>query len=158
MIAPLPTRRWRTTAALPATRRSMITVAGTTVPATRRWRPRMIVPVTVAVIATVVTTTIPGGTHGNRRVPTAVLTRAVVAVTRVVVSTDRLDDRRRFRAVIRIAPGAAANVAGVVVTTRQRQGSRENEKQGMRTTHGVFSDEMTAMDDFDTAPPRLNAR
>jgi hypothetical protein len=136
----------------------MITIARMVVPATRRWRSRMIVPVAVAVIAAVVTTAVPGGAHRDGRVSTAVIPRTVVAVTRIVVSTARLHDRRRFRAVIRIAPGTAANVAGVVVTTRQRQRCRENEKQGMRTTHGDFSDEMTAMDDFDTAPARLNAR
>jgi hypothetical protein len=90
----------------------------------------MIMPVAVAIVATVVTATaaVPNGSDSNVRIATVVARTESIPITRIVEAATRLDDGRRLRAVIRIAPGAATNVAGVVVTARERQGCRKSEK------------------------------
>ena len=78
----------------------------------------MIVAIAITVVPTVIAATV----NSDGGITAAVIARPVIAVTRVVVSAARLDDGRRFRTVIRIAPGAASNIGRVVVTTRKRQG------------------------------------
>jgi hypothetical protein len=93
----------------------------------------MVVPATVTVVTTVITTpAIPGRAKDDVVIPAVIPRTEAVAIaeTRVVVTTTRLDDGRRFGAVIRVAaPGAATNVAGVVVTTSKRQDGRGSQKQ-----------------------------
>jgi len=164
MIAALPAARWALmVATLPSARRAMIAIARTVVPATRRWRTRMIASVTVTVVAAVVPavvtpTAIPDRTDGDVRVAAVIARSVAITIARVVIAAARLDDRGRFRAVIRIAAGATANVARVVVATRERQRCRESQKQGMRATHRKSLMRTTVGNDFDTAPARLNAR
>jgi hypothetical protein len=135
----------------------MIAVARTTVPAAWRGRTTVVVAVVVIAIAVITATVVViDGADADGRIA-----RAVVAVSIVVVTAAwRYDRGSRLRAVIRVAPRAIADiaVARVVITTGQREASRECQKQGMRTTHGRSLMRMTVFDDLDTAPMRLNGR
>jgi hypothetical protein len=109
----------------------------------------MIVAIAITVVTAIVATAaVPDRTNGDIRIAAVIAGSETVAITGVIETAARLDDRGRFRAVIRIAARAATNVAGIVIATRKRQGCRDSQEQGIRTAHRFSLKRRTARDEL----------